>query len=159
AHKAYAADPEPLPGSGPEAIQVGDRRTGYVEVPSPSEKALSYYHSSNILWLINTAWGIGIPCLFLFTGLSARIRTWAQRIGRKWFFTVCLYFLILWILVYFIDWPLNYYEGFIRPHAYGLSNQTFGKWLGDSLKILLLGLVSGCLFLWVPYLLLDKSPG
>src|SRR5262249_2809468 len=43
-------------------------------------------------------------------------------------------------------------------HAYGLSNQTFGKWLGDSLKTLLLGLAAGCLFLWVPYVLLDKSP-
>jgi Zn-dependent protease with chaperone function len=99
-----------------------------------------------------------IPCLFLFTGFSAWIRNWAQRIGRKWFFTVALYFLTVWILVYFIDWPLNYYEGFIRPHAYGLSNQTFSKWLGDSLKMLALGLAAGCLFLWVPYLLLDKSP-
>src|SRR5207253_1378293 len=35
---------------------------------------------------------------------------------------------------------------------------AFGKWLGDSLKTLLIGLVAGCLFLWVPYLLLAKSP-
>src|SRR5262249_53085087 len=31
-------------------------------------------------------------------------------------------------------------------------------WLGDSLKTLMIGLVAGGPFLWVPYLLLDKSP-
>jgi STE24 endopeptidase len=132
--------------------------TGYVQVPPPSEEALSYYHSGNVLWLINTVWGILIPCLFLFTGLSARIRTWARRVGRNWFFTVGLYFLAFWSLFYLIDWPLNYYEGFIRQHAYGLSNQTFGKWFGDSLKSLLIGLVAGFLFLWILYLLLARSP-
>src|SRR5439155_5366200 len=86
------------------------------------------------------------------------IRTWAQHFGKNWFFTVALYFLMLWLLVYVIDWPLNYYQGFVRPHDYELSNQAFGKWLGDSLKTLLIGLVAGCLFLWVPYLLLAKSP-
>jgi STE24 endopeptidase len=156
--KAYAAGEDPTSKDRAEMVPVGPETTRYVEVPPASEQALRFYYSSNVLWLVNMAWGIVIPCLFLFTGFSARIRSWAQRIGRRWIFTVALYFLIVWLLVYFIDWPLNYYEGFIRPHAYGLSNQAFGKWLGDSLKTLLLGLVAGCLFLWVPYLLLDKSP-
>ncbi len=142
----------------PVTVPAGAQPTGYVEVPSPSERALHHYHSGNLLWLVNTAWGILIPCLFLFTGLSARVRKWAQRLGRNWFFTVALYFLILWILFYVIDWPLNYFEGYVRPHHYDLSNQSFGKWLGDSLKTLLLGLVAGCFFLRVPYLLLARSP-
>ena len=33
-----------------------------------------------------------------------------------------------------IDLPLDYYAGFVRPHAYGLSDQALGKWLGDALK-------------------------
>jgi hypothetical protein len=39
-----------------------------------------------------------------------------------------------------------------------LSNQTFGKWLGDALKNLAVSVVGGLLFLWGPYLLLKKSP-
>src|SRR5262249_41000581 len=105
--RADAASAEPAQAR-PEVIPAGDQPTDYVEVLPPSEKALSYYHSGNVLWLINTAWGIVIPCLFLFTGFSGRLRTWAQRLGRKWFFTVCVYFLILWIVVYLIDWPLNF---------------------------------------------------
>jgi Zn-dependent protease with chaperone function len=152
------AGEDPSPKGRPEVIATVDQPTDYVQVPPPSDDALRYHQSGNVLWLINTAWGILIPCLFLFTGLSARIRTLAQRIARRRFFTVGLYFLIFWILLYFIDWPLNYYEGFVRPHEYGLSNQTLAKWLADSLKIFVIGSVAGCLFLWVPYLLLDKSP-
>jgi len=53
---------------------------------------------------------------------------------------------------------LSYYTGFVREHAYGLSNQTFNKWIGDSLKSLGVGIVFGVLLLWVPYLLLKRSP-
>lgn len=129
-----------------------------VPVPPPSDKALSYYRSGNLLWAAGLAWGLLIPALFLFTGFSARIRTWAQKLGRKWFFVIAIYFIIFLVLNFIIDLPLSYYEGFVRQHAYGLSNQTFGKWLGDALKNLAVSVVGGLLFLWGPYLLLKKSP-
>jgi Zn-dependent protease with chaperone function len=65
---------------------------------------------------------------------------------------------IFTILNFIIYLPLSYYQDFIRQHEYGLSNQTFNKWMSDSVKGLLVGLVTGVLFLWVPYLLLKKSP-
>jgi len=103
-------------------------------------------------------WGWLIPALILFTGLSARIRAWARRLGKQWFFVVGLYFVVFSLLTFVLDLPLDYYAGYVREHAYGLSNQTFGKWSGDTLKGLLVGLVLGGLFLWVPYLLFRKSP-
>ena len=103
-------------------------------------------------------WGLLIPALFLFTGYSAKIRNWAQKLGRKWFFTIGLYFIIFTLINFVVDFPLSYYESFVRQHAYDLSNQTFGKWFGDSLKSELVGIIIGFLFLWVPYLLLKKSP-
>jgi len=127
-------------------------------VPAPTDKAMRYYHSGNVLWLVNLFWGLLIPALFLFTGFSAKIRDWAQRLGRKWFFVIGLYFIFFTILNFVIDFPLSYYQGFVRQHSYELSNQTFGKWFGDAIKSLLVGLVGGVLFLWVPYLLLKKSP-
>ena len=132
--------------------------TSPVPVPEPSEKALSYYRSGNVLWGANIIWELLIPALFLFTGFSGRIRNWAQRLGKKWFFVIGIYFVIFSIISFVIDLPLDYYEGYVREHAYGLSNQTFGKWFGDALKGLLRSLVMGVIFLWVPYLLLRKSP-
>jgi Zn-dependent protease with chaperone function len=143
-----------------------------VEVPPPSELALERYRTGNILWFVNTGWELLIPCLFLFTGLSTRIRTFSEMlVGHdrtrdpaapeprrwRWFFAICAYFILFTGLNYLIDWPLNYYEGFIRQHEYGLSNQTFARWQTYSLKGLALQLIVGCLVLWVPYLLIARS--
>jgi STE24 endopeptidase len=129
-----------------------------VPVPAPDPQALSYYHSGNVLWIINQVWLILIPALFLFTGFSARIRNLAQRLGRRWFFVITLYLIVFVGLNYVIDFPLSYYEGFVREHAYGLSNQSFQKWFLDSMKSAAVELATGILFLWIPYLLLKKSP-
>jgi Zn-dependent protease with chaperone function len=133
--------------------------TLYVEVPEPSPEALSYYKSGNVLWVINLIWGFIVPLLFLLTGFSARIRNWAKKLSRnKWFFTIVFYVIIFSIISHLIDFPLSYYKSFIREHAYNLSNQTFLKWFTDSMNSLLIGIIMGSLILWIPYLLLRKSP-
>jgi STE24 endopeptidase len=129
-----------------------------VPVPAPDPQALSYFHSGNILWVVNQAWLILIPAVFLFTGISARIRNWAQRLGRRWFFIIAVYAIIFIGLKYLINFPLSFYEGFAREHAYGLSNQSFLKWFSDSLKSLAVEFGAGVLFLWIPYLMIKKSP-
>src|SRR5262252_3946607 len=83
--------PQP-PASGTPA--AADAATGRVAVPEPSAKAISYYRSGNVLWAVTTIWGLLIPAVFLWTGLSARIRSWARAIGRKWFFEIAVYFVL-----------------------------------------------------------------
>jgi Zn-dependent protease with chaperone function len=61
-------------------------------------------------------------------------------------------------VTFILEFPLAYYQGFARPHVYELSNQSLGKWFGDSLKGLALSVVFGAMFLWIPYLLLKNSP-
>jgi len=102
--------------------------------------------------------GIALVAAILFSGLSARLRSWAQRIGRNWFFTIVVYFVLFTIVTSVILLPLTYYEEFVRQHDFGLSNQTLQKWATDSLTALAVACVAGALFMWVPYLLLRKSP-
>ena len=142
----------------PDSPLTAQQESGPVAVPNPSDKALRYFRSGNVLWVVNTFWGLLIPALFLFTSYSAKIRNWAQKLGRKWFFIIGLYFILFTLIKFVVDFPLSYYQSFAREHAYDLSNQTFGKWFGDSLKSELVGIIIGFLFLWVPYLLLKKSP-
>ena len=78
----------------PDSAAMSEEATGPVAVPEPGEKAMRYYRSGNVLWLANLFWGLLIPALFLFTGFSARIRNWAQKLGRKWFFVIGIYFVI-----------------------------------------------------------------
>jgi STE24 endopeptidase len=131
---------------------------GPVAVPEPSELALQRYRSGNVLWIINQLWSIVIPLLFLFSGLSAKIRNWAARVGRWWFVVIALYVAVFMLLNAIIDLPLQFYQTYIRDHAYGLSNQTLQKWTQDALIGLCVGLVIAVGTVWIPYLLLKKSP-
>ncbi len=61
-------------------------------------------------------------------------------------------------IVFVINLPLAFYRGFVRQHAYDLSNQTLGKWFGDAVISLGVAMVVGFAFTWVPYLLMARSP-
>jgi STE24 endopeptidase len=129
-----------------------------VQVPPPTDTALQYYRSGNVLWVIDQVWAFAVPLVVLATGLSARLRDWARRIGRKWFFTLAIYVILFNVLASVVDLPRAYYEEFARQHAYGLSNQTLRKWLTDTATALAVGCIIGPLVVWVPYLLLRRSP-
>jgi Zn-dependent protease with chaperone function len=140
-----------------------------------------------VLWGFNELWGLGVPLVIAFSGLSARLRDRARGLARGilaaigyrirepsertdpvgdgcegswrlWFLTVGLYVVAYLGIVFLIDLPVAYYEGFVRQHAYGQSNQTHAKWLSDSLLHLAVGMVVGFSLTWVPYLLLRRSP-
>ena len=114
---ASAQQPTATPDSQQSSAQSS---TAPVPVPEPNEKAMSYYRSGILLWIVNIVWGLLIPALFLFTGFSARIRDWAKRIGKWWFLVIGVYFAIFLIINFAIDLPLSYYQGYARQHAYGL---------------------------------------
>ncbi|HEY9422568.1 MAG TPA: M48 family metallopeptidase [Thermoanaerobaculia bacterium] len=153
----FAAQPSSHTDS-PAVQALPTEGSGPVPVPEPSEKAMRYYRSGNVLWVVGTLWGLAVPALLLFTGFSSRIRDVARRIGRNWFFTVAIYAVLFSLVAFLLDLPLAYYANFVREHEYGLSSQTAAKWWGDMLKGLALGCVFSALFLWLPYLLLRKSP-
>jgi Zn-dependent protease with chaperone function len=132
--------------------------TQRVAVPEPSPKALEYYRSGNVLWMAWQATALAIPVLVLLSGLSVRMRNVARRVGRKWFFIVLVYFVLYSVLQWALELPLAFYSGYVRQHAYGLSNQTFLKWLHDSLVEGAVGLAFGALLVWLPYWLIHRSP-
>ena len=129
-----------------------------VAVPVPSAKAMRYYRTGNVLWLIDNAWGLLVPLLLLLTGLSRRMRDLAARIGRQRFLTVALYGVLFVIVMSVAGLPLGWYESFVRPHAYGLSDQSAAKWWRDQATGLGLGCVFIALTLWFPYWMLRASP-
>jgi STE24 endopeptidase len=129
-----------------------------VVVPEPSALAIQYHRSGNVLWAVETGLGMIIPAVLLFSGISARVRSLSQRVGRRWLLTVLLYAVLLTVLVAALTFPLAYYAGYVRQHHYGLSNQSLGAWAGDWITGVALSCLGLAVVLWIPYLLLRRSP-
>jgi len=141
--------------AGPPA----DTTAAAVAVPQPTEQALRYHRGNTGLWAADTLLGFAVPAALLLTGFSARLRQLAARLGRgRWLPTVALYGALFSTVMSIAYLPLAWYVGFLRQHAYNLSNQSAGQWLGDWAKGVMVGAVVSALTLWVPYLLLRVSP-
>jgi STE24 endopeptidase len=95
--------------------------------------------------------------LLLATGWSARMRDRAERMTRFRWLQVFVYWIQFFVVVCALLFPLTVYEGFVRERAYGLATQTFGPWLGDQLKVLVLGVVLGGAFAVAIYGVLRRA--
>ena len=96
-----------------------------VAIPEPSDLAVAYYTSGNLLWVANLVWSVLVLVAVLATGISARLRDLALRLTRhRWFLALTVYFILFTLITSIVDLPRAYYEEFVRQHAYGLSNQT-----------------------------------
>jgi STE24 endopeptidase len=129
-----------------------------VPVPEPSDLALRYHRTGNMLWVLNVTLDFALPAALLWLGWSARLRDRARRIGRGWLGTLLVYVALLLLLLTLVRLPLDFYQQYVRQHAYGLSNQTLSKWASDTATSVALGLVVGPLIAVVPYALLRRSP-
>jgi STE24 endopeptidase len=148
----------PVPGEPGAPKPSTSNELAPVSVPEPSSEAMEYYRTGNWLWTINRLWALIVPGLFAFSGWSARLRNLAQRLGRGWFLTIGLYIVMFLAIMYVVDFPLSFYQGFVRQHGYGLSNQTLSRWLRNSVVRLAVDMGMAFALVWVPYLILARSP-
>jgi Zn-dependent protease with chaperone function len=128
-------------------------------IAAPTEKAIEYQQKKVTVWVIGIVLGMIVPAFFLFSGLSAGIRNWAQNRSKIAFIAFILYFIIYYLIISLISLPLDYYSSFVLKHTYGLSNQNFGKWIGDFLKSFAISIAAGSVLICIPYALIKKSPG
>lgn len=151
-----AADP-PTSRNRPAKTETTDESIP-LPVPEPSPLAVQYHWTGLWLWAFGRLWVMTIPLVILVTGASARLREVARSLGRNWFGTVAVYVVLFLLVRFAAELPLRYYSGFIRQHSYGLSNQSPGKWLGDSFKELAVDVAGGVCFAWVPFWLISRYP-
>ncbi len=105
-----------------------------------------------------------IGMLFVFwSEFDLALRDWLQPLSwqpvRGWYpWQVVLYFLVLMLAYEILTTPLAYYGGFVLPHRYKLSTQSFMGWLLDVFKGQGLGLVFDIVVIELIYLLLAVQP-
>lgn len=130
----------------------------YVVTPEPSPEAIAFYHGSNWLWGLRWLIALAVPAVVLFTGWSARLRDVARLFARRPLLTAIVFGWLFLLLTFLVELPLRYYQGFVRLHEYGLSNQSFGRWAANMGKLLAVEAVAATLIVAGIFLLLRFSP-
>ena len=114
------------------------------EIP-PAAKARSDAYFEGGYWLIlwDFLYGAAVAALLLVTRGSARMRDFAERLTRFKPVQTFLYWVQFLLVTSILGFPLTLWEGLIREQRYGLATQTFGPWMVDQGKGLLVGLILG----------------
>jgi STE24 endopeptidase len=107
----------------------------WLDTVPPEKRARSDAYFEGGYWLIlwNFLLGAAISILLLGSGLSARLRDFAERTTRFKSLQVALYAIPCVAIVAVLSFPLGVYSGYFREHAYGLAMQTFGPWFREQL--------------------------
>ncbi len=117
----------------------------------------AYFEGGYWLILVGSLESAAISILLLHLGWSAKMRDRARSLSRVRFVQTGLYWLQYLVVDSLLGFPLGIYTDFVREHAYGLSNMTFGAWLGDQGKGLAVGAIFGILLLPVLYAVLARA--
>ena len=120
----------------------------------PAEKRAksdAYFEGGYWLILWNFLLGAAISLFLLGSGLSARLRDFAERTTRFKSLQVVLYAIPYVVIVALLSFPLGIYSDYFREHAYGLATQTFGPWFREQLIGLALEIGATAILMMVLY--------
>jgi Zn-dependent protease with chaperone function len=118
--------------------------TYLAEMPAQARaRSDAYFEGGYWLLLWDFLIGVVIALLLLNLRWSAAMRNLAERITRFKPVQTLIYWAEYLVLTTILAFPMTVYEGYSREHKYGLATQTFGPWLNDQFKGLLVGLVLG----------------
>jgi STE24 endopeptidase len=117
----------------------------YLALIPADAKARSDAYFEGGYWMIlwDFVYNAVVLLLVLNLGWSAGMRNLAERITRFRPVQTLIYWVEYLLITTILVFPLTVYEDYFREHKYGLATQTFGPWLGDQFKGLLIGLVLG----------------
>ena len=103
--------------------------------PEDVARGHAYTHGRYWLFAAGTLLRLAALGLLALTPASAALRNAAVRLTPAHpAVAVAAYITLLAVAFEVLTLPLAYYAGFVREHAFGLSNQTGGAWLLDRLK-------------------------
>jgi STE24 endopeptidase len=86
------------------------------------------------------------------------LKSWLLGFTTNDWLLVFLYVLVIGVILFLINLPLSFYQGYTLPHRFDLSTQSVGGWITDQLKGILLGGILGMIVLEIIYAILRAYP-
>ena len=122
--------------------------------PERQKQAKQYARIRRRLWLVDTIFSAVYALAWLFFGWAVELRNWLATFTSNEWILVALFVAVFGGIYSIINLPLGYYSGFVLPHRFGQSNQTFRDWMIDQLKGLAIGAPLSLILLELLYLAL-----
>jgi len=95
---------------------------------------------------------------WLFFGWSNDLTDWLTQYTTNNWMLVFLFVTIFGGILFVIDLPMSYYQGYVLPHRYELSNQNISGWIKDEIKGIIIGGIIGVIVLEIIYAVLRAYP-
>ena len=127
--------------------------------PERQKRAKEYERISRRLMVLGLAMTGLYAVVWLVFGWSLDLKSFLIGFTRNDWLLVAGYGAVFGGLLGLISLPLSYYEGYVLPHRFEISNQTLRGWVSDQIKGGLLSAVLGGLILEIIYAVLRASPG
>jgi STE24 endopeptidase len=86
------------------------------------------------------------------------LKSWLLGFTTNDWLLVFMYVLVIGVILFLINLPLSFYQGYTLPHRFDLSTQSVGGWITDQLKGILLGGILGMIVLEIIYAILRAYP-
>jgi Zn-dependent protease with chaperone function len=126
--------------------------------PTGQKRAKEYARINRRLMLLDLIiTGIYILAWLIF-GWSEKLKTWLLGFTTNDWLLVFLYVLVIGGIMFLINLPLSYYQGYTLPHRYDLSTENIKGWISDQVKGILVGGVLGVILLEIIYTILRAYP-
>ena len=122
------------------------------------QQARTYSRIQRRLMFVDLIVGAAYLMVWLALGLNVVLREWVAARASQPFWAVLIFVLLFGLPYTLISLPMSFYSGFVLPHRFGLSNQSFGGWVTDQAKSLALSGVLGLAVIELIYWLLRSAP-
>jgi len=126
--------------------------------PQRQEKAKEYARINRRLMLVGLIIAGLYSLAWLLFGWAESLRSFLENLLAHPWLLVAGFVAVFGGINYLITLPLSYYSGFVLPHRFEMSNQSFKEWVIDEVKGILLGAALGGLILELIYLVLRAYP-
>jgi STE24 endopeptidase len=130
-----------------------------VPVPTTLPDLVAFYPRADWVWVGVQLFALVVPLVFLFTGLSVRLRTACARAGRgSRYGTIILFACAYLILATVIALPVHYLADLVFVRAWNGPTPSAPRWLMSQAGGLITALTLVAAIVWIPYALMARAP-
>ncbi|TAM35283.1 M48 family peptidase, partial [bacterium] len=121
-----------------------------------TDPAKRYSNTKYLLSGVAVFYSITLILIFLGTRFSWALEYSLTRLHLPHYLLIAAFLLVISLIYYLLNLPINYYAGYTLEHEFNLSKQKLGDWWLDQLKSGLLGYIISLILVLAFYWLLAK---